>query len=117
MYYYALACFLAELELIMASAESLAFRKQFYTLISAINDPLAVAAVAHSRNLVSKYVVDRMFVQTLTIPEKATSLLWCIGSRISTCQRSFHEFVRVLKTQTNLIQVAESLQMEFCKLY
>jgi len=98
-------------------AESLAFRKQFYTLICAIDNPLAVAAVAQSRNLVSKDVVERMLVQTLTIQEKATSLLWCIDSRIPTCQRSFHEFVRVLKTQTNLIQVAESLQMEFCELY
>ena len=101
----------------MASAESLAFRKQFYTLINAIDNPLAVAAAAYSRNLVSQDVLDGMLVQTRTTSEKATILLRCMESRISTSQKSFHEFVRVLKTQTNLIEVAENLQMEFCEFY
>lgn len=99
----------------MASAESRAFRKKFSTLISAIDNPLAVAVEAYSRDLVSKDVVDRMLVQTLTTAEKATFLLSCMESRISTYQESFHEFVRVLKTQTNLLNVAENLQMEFCE--
>ena len=101
----------------MASAESLAFRKQFYTLINAIDNPLAVAAAAYSRNLVSQDVLDGMLVQTRTTSEKATILLRCMESRISTCQKSFHEFVRVLKTQTNLINVAENLQVEFGEFY
>ena len=101
----------------MASAESQAFRKKFSTLVSAIDNPLAVAVEAYSRDLVSKDILDRILVQTLTTSEKATILLCCVESRISTCHKSFHEFVRVLKTQTNLIEVAETLQMEFCEFY
>ena len=101
----------------MASAESQAFKKKFSTLVNAINNPLAVAVEAYSRDLVSKDILDRILLQTLTASEKATVLLCCVESRISTCQRSFHEFVRVLKTQTNLIEVAETLQMEFCEFY
>ena len=40
-----------------------------------------------------------------------------LQSHVSTDQQSFHEFVRVLKTQTNLVQTAENLQMDYCKLY
>jgi len=101
----------------VASAESRVFRKKFSTLISAIDNPLAVTAEAYPRDLVSKDVLDRMLVPSLTTAEKATFLLSCMESHISTYQKSFHEFARVLKTQANLLDVAENLQVEFCEFY
>ena len=101
----------------MATAESQVFRRQFSILISAIDDPLSIAVEAYARCLVSKDVRDKMLIPSLTAKEKAVVLLTSVESNISTNQQSFHEFVRVLKTQTNLVQTAENLQMEYCKFY
>ena len=102
---------------VMATAESQAFRRQFSILINAIDDPLSIAVEAYSRCLVSKDVRDKMLISSMTAKEKAVVLLTSVESSISTNQQSFHEFVRVLKTQTNLVQTAENLQMEYCKCY
>ena len=101
----------------MATAESRAFKSQFSTLLSVIDNPLTIAAEAYSRDLISRDVVDKMLVSTLTAKEKAAILLTSVESHIATNKQSFHEFVRVLKTQTNLVQTAENLQMDYCKLY
>ena len=101
----------------MATAESRAFQSQFSTLISAIDNPLTTAAEAYSRDLISRDIVAKMLVSTLTTKEKAAMLLTSVESRVSTNQQSFHEFVRVLKTQTNLVQTAENLQMEYCEFH
>ena len=101
----------------MASAESRAFKSQFSTLLSVIDNPLTIAAEAYSRDLIFRDVMDKMLVSTLTAKEKAAILLTSVESHIATNQQSFHEFVRVLKTQTNLVQTAENLQMDYCKLY
>ena len=98
-------------------AESRAFQSQFSTLISAIDNPLTIAAEAYSRDLISRDVMDKMLVSTLTAKEKAAILLTSVESHISSNQQSFHEFVRVLKTQTNLVQTAENLQMECCEFH
>lgn len=100
----------------MESAEYHAFRKQFGTLCGVIDNPMAVATEAYTRDMVSIDVVNSMHLPTKTTKEKANYLLCCMASRISTCPESFHEFVRVLKTQKNLIAVAENLQMEYCEL-
>lgn len=102
---------------VMATAESQAFRRQFSILINAIDDPLSIAVEAYSRCLVSKDVRDKMLISSLTAKEKAVVLLTSVESNISTNQQSFHEFVCVLKTQTNLVQTAENLQVEYCKCY
>lgn len=99
----------------MESAEYRTFRKQFSTLCSVIDNPLAVATDAYSRDMISIDVVNSMHLPTKTTPEKANYLLCCLAGRISTCPESFHEFVRVLKTQKNLVAVAENLQMEYCE--
>ena len=101
----------------MANAESQAFKSQFSTLLSVIDNPLTIAAEAYSRNLISRDVMDKMLVSTLTAREKAAILLTSVESQVSTNQQSFHEFVRVLKTQTNLVQTAEILQMECCEFH
>jgi len=101
----------------MVTAESQAFKGQFSTLLSVIDNPLTIAAEAYSRNLISRDVMDKMLVSSLTAREKAAILLTSVESHVSTDQQSFHEFVRVLKTQTNLIQTAENLQMECCEFH
>ena len=101
----------------MASAESQAFKSQFSTLLSVIDNPLTIAAEAYSRDLISRDVRDKMLVSSLTAKEKTAILPTSVESHVSTNKQSFHEFVRVLKTQTNLVQTAENLQMDYCKLY
>ena len=99
----------------MASAESQAIQKYFATLVTAINSPLAVAVEAYSRELISSDVRDKMVVLGMTEKDKTAILMSAIEHSINTRPHLFHEFVRVLKTQPYLEQVAEELQMEFRK--
>ena len=86
------------------------FREHYDRLVTAILDPLLLAARLFARNIIDSTVKEQMSVLGLSRVYKNDALLSAVEVQIRTNQRMFYEFLSALKEDPSMQSLVESME-------
>ena len=99
------------------SPESRVFREHYAQLVSAIQDPEALADGLFSRNIIGRGLLQEVQVDGLTKAKKTRKLLLVVQDQLVVNPCKFGEVVEALQGDSTLEFVVKKLQAAYCKQY
>ena len=96
------------------SPEVKSILKQTHDLTTALsNDPLGVAGILLSKELICREVYSKMLIDSYTPAKKAAILIEAVGNTVEIAPAKFQCFLEVLSEQVGAKEVVERLRSTY----
>ena len=104
-------------ESIRAEEAGEAFREHRAALLIAVTDPIILANSLYSSRIISREILDRVKLPTLTPTEKNMDIFDAVEAQIKTNPSSFHTLLDIFNDDSHLHPFAGRLQQSYGEWY